>query len=1484
MKQTQLRNLIVAGTIAMAPVVGAVIHLTSATEPGFSSEPLRQTAADLAPAPASAHMTTANVPVTTDARIYGVLYGNNKFESSWICSIPVAGSPELQKHQGSVYCTYGGVYIDGYYYASNSNEIQKYDPQDWSAGKISATAIDKDTAFRPVELTYDVTTKTVWGAFLQPNSWTDKYFLGTIDLETGKATSLRMLDEGLVCEGMAADAHGNIYTIINKDFTEYWGNLPTLYKLDKKTGELTKIATYSTELPLGKACSATIDFATGKLYWMTDTYPLATLYEIDVTTGERTVVYRMPDNDRVVSIYIPYEITEDDAPALLNDLALTFTDTDGNATVTFTVPDKTHNGAALTSSVTYDITEGRTSLSTGSLTPGATASIPVKVSAKGVVKLNVALTANAKTSVSHVMGYAGADAPAAPEITSVTADNNSITVSWEAPESGVNGGLIDTSSPLTYRVVIEPLGTVVETSTTALTTSATLSLTEPTALRAHVTASCGAMTGETAVSPKFVAGPPFTAPWSENFETPDGFELFTVEDVAGDGATWVYSPGDHESYTRCEYLTDTPKDDWLFMPPVTLEAGKLYTLSFKASSQMTNAFPETLEVKMGHKAASSAMDITLLEPEIVHNDISWTWYDYLLRITVEETGRYYVGFHAMTPAEAYCLAIDDLVLQGAAVTAPARVTDLTATPAADASDNATVTFTLPTTTVEGSPLTSISSAEVYLNNRLVKTFENPEPESTVTVDLVTNHGLNTVDVICLNASGRGFPASTTVWTGLDAPAAPANFRAVLTDGGVRLTWDTPKGRHGGILDTTGMEYLYARYVGGEQEIIDNTQGMANEYLDGYNPDTQTSVVYMIAARNNTGDGATAVSNVVVAGGPAYTLPFAETFASGYSRYAVWENQSLGGASYWIMWNPADDPGVTPYDNDNGTLAFAPAKTGDKARLFSGVIDLDGAANPVLALRYCGHNSTARFAIEMTDGQSDWKALKTIDLTAADNEWKQIKVSVPDELKGARRLQIGLVGEAVSDLSRIYVDDITLRDVFGRDLGVTLSTRRNFILGEPASLDATVTNLGEQAVGPFRLEFLRDGEVIDSRDFAGLEVDETIKAASTVTIGLDAADNAVYGVRTVYDADLNKANDLATTDVRHRLPAYPEPRDLTLHDPARHDLTWTAPAVWTEPDENPVTDDFESYEPFIVDEIGDWSVYDEKGSKAYGLIGFDFPHRNEAKSWQVFNLWALGVEMSEDEVTWRPNSGHQMLVSMCEADGKVDDWLISPALTGHAQTISFYVRGLYTFLYDNEDFEVYASETGNTPGDFELIYTGEAPDAWTRITVDLPEGTRYFAIKCVSRGKFAMGLDDITYTPGDGIFTAPQLTGYNIYRNGVKTANADATAFSSTGHAGDIYAVTAVYDQGESRWSNRVSPTADSSIDGIPADGRNIRVTANAGDIIVTGARGLPLKLTAADGRTVTATAGASEAERMTPGAPGVYIVSTPGFRAKVIVR
>ena len=47
------------------------------------------------------------------------------------------------------------------------------------------------------------------------------------------------------------------------------------------------------------------------------------------------------------------------------------------------------------------------------------------------VKINVALTANAKTSVSHVTGYAGADAPAAPEITSVTADElPSMSLSW----------------------------------------------------------------------------------------------------------------------------------------------------------------------------------------------------------------------------------------------------------------------------------------------------------------------------------------------------------------------------------------------------------------------------------------------------------------------------------------------------------------------------------------------------------------------------------------------------------------------------------------------------------------------------------------------------------------------------------------------------------------------------------------------------------------------------------------------------------------------------------------------------------------------------------------------------------------------------------------------------------------------------------------------------------------------------------------------
>ena len=89
------------------------------------------------------------------------------------------------------------------------------------------------------------------------------------------------------------------------------------------------------------------------------------------------------------------------------------------------------------------------------------------------------------------------------------------------------------------------------------------------------------------------------------------------------------------------------------------------------------------------------------------------------------------------------------------------------------------------------------------------------------------------------------------------------------------------------------------------------------------------------------------------------------------------------------------------------------------------------------------------------------------------------------------------------------------------------------------------------------------------------------------------------------------------------------------------------------------------------------------------------------------------------------------------------------------------------------------------------------------TVDLPEGAAYFAIRCISKDKFIFMVDDITYHP-----KPLSLIGFNVYRDGVKIGStaAETTSYTYDELNGEthVYAVSAVYDEGESPLSNCVS--------------------------------------------------------------------------------
>ena len=126
--------------------------------------------------------------------------------------------------------------------------------------------------------------------------------------------------------------------------------------------------------------------------------------------------------------------------------------------------------------------------------------------------------------------------------------------------------------------------------------------------------------------------------------------------------------------------------------------------------------------------------------------------------------------------------------------------------------------------------------------------------------------------------------------------------------------------------------------------------------------------------------------------------------------------------------------------------------------------------------------------------------------------------------------------------------------------------------------------------------------------------------------------------------------------------------------------------------------------------------------------------------------------------------------------------------------------------------------------------------WSQTKVELPEGAKYFAIRCISYQTLAWLIDDISYTRGTPSYT---VIGYNIYRDGVKINDAivtENTYVDNLSEAAEVnkygYNVTAIYAEGESGLSNTYKGIA-SGIDDIQADG--ISIKTGKGIIMVDGA-------------------------------------------------
>ncbi|MCH8566708.1 MAG: DUF4397 domain-containing protein [Balneolales bacterium] len=116
-----------------------------------------------------------------------------------------------------------------------------------------------------------------------------------------------------------------------------------------------------------------------------------------------------------------------------------------------------------------------------------------------------------------------------------------------------------------------------------------------------------------------------------------------------------------ENSVRVEQNSSTPKDDWLFSPPLELEPGNTYEVSFWYTR--AEFIAPVIEKMKVHLATGTSPELVFDLP--VFNDDQITSQEFIRgsgTFTVEEGGRYFLGWHAYSDAAQRNLYLDDITV------------------------------------------------------------------------------------------------------------------------------------------------------------------------------------------------------------------------------------------------------------------------------------------------------------------------------------------------------------------------------------------------------------------------------------------------------------------------------------------------------------------------------------------------------------------------------------------------------------------------------------------------------------------------------------------------------------------------------------------------------------------------------------------------------------------------------------------------------
>lgn len=1006
----------------------------------------------------------------------------------------------------------------------------------------------------------------------------------------------------------------------------------------------------------------------------------------------------------------------------------------------------------------------------------------------------------------------------------------------------------------------------------------------------------------------------FEAPYSNNFNNNNsitGWEIINPDKV---GASW----GIQAEAARC-YSGGDGYDDYFVSTPIHLEGNYWYKADMAVWLESTGYTGATIELLVGTspdvesmtKVAIPTYDVTATRAnkQVIK--------DYF---RIDESGEYYLALHAYTPAGSRDnICVDDLHLSAKIdPTVPAPVSNFTITPDPNGALSPTkIHYELPTVDLDGNPLTyTISKVEFYFDEFPTSSMNTYYPKAGETEKdfefthwKVTDNGPKDYKfwvIAYKDNNNAGRENEQMAFIGINRPAPIKEIEVTEYDdeyGKVHFKWDAPTYDYMGYkLNTSDIKYNVCRYetyydyslVGTpilKERITTYAEDITDTECDAVvkaNADKQEFCHFYVLPKTTAGVAPEFYLSRWIAVGKPYEMPIYESFPDMKFEYFTM-SQTTHGYSQWGFNSQNPVTGVQPVDGDNGMMIMEVAWADAGSRIYTARINVTGE-QPIFTMYVYNQTSkrledTNELTVEVRDGNNaDFLPVESHSINEWANGkpgWQKVQVDLSDYF--GKTIYLSLDGFAHSH-TFTHVDGISLADKGDVDLNLHTISHPEVYVGAPHAVTVNVKNLGKAASGEYTAKLLLDGEEVASKTCESLDADGEGQIVFDHLLSRNYIGFHTYSITVECEGDVDLIdNTIVAAEFELRDNTYPQVENLVAEETeGALKLSWEAPTFSTDIVE--VTEDFDNmveWTTIHTGGLGDWTLLDLDGGAVGGFQNFEMPNV-EFGSTQSFYLMDTSDPFFATDTRYRAHSGDLCLVSSYNIDQTyTEDAIISPLLSGEAQTVKFWAKALTD---QNKEYFHFLYSTTDTNLDSFVEMEGRTVGAqWTEFTYELPEGALYFMIVHENiYGGYFFFLDDITFTPlGYGNLV---LNGYHVYREGDK--------MTADGHISDLawnedtpevgtkrYGVSALYNLGE---SYPVEIHAEyAGMENLTVANPTIKVQDMA--IVIANARGKNVTISNTAGMVLTSFTAAAT-NRVPMPAAGIYLVTIDNTTTKVVVK